>query len=947
MRLLLARFIDFYLRHHVASFAVAMALFTAGLLLTLQLRINSNQLDMLPRDLPQVQAVRRIVDMTGGVGFLVVTFKHAEEDEGDKLIARARRLSLEGKDREVEKLVAQANAFYDRNRAANIKSAAKLKKAADDISGAIEGAPGVQYVRHKFKLDFLTKHVLYRIETKDLSEAFRRIGIKRREMIEKADPFYIDLQQKAPYKLDLTDLYKKYSRIGKKEVIDDYYISPDRRMMLLLIKPDFDFSDIEKSTALTARVQEAVAKFGLPERGIKVEYTGAYAQFAYAYHTVRESLWITGILALVLIAIILFFFIRRLHMIAALLASLVYALVVTFGVSYLLFGELNLVTSMMGGILAGLGIDFGIHFISRFKEEMARVEDFREAVRESVLSTGSAAIWSASTTAAAFIALILSDFRGFSEFGVLAAIGILITALTMFFFTPLQFIVAMEFSPRFLDYLKATPPDDEAQEARLHRLNLPKISRWVLIASLLLSVPAVWFAREVKFDYDSRNMLESDADVELLGEEMNLRFEIAGNPLAVAVPTLEEYHAIWDYFEPLPKPFQKYVVNVVNMFGFVPPRHQQLENQKLIAKFRRDSSVVKRGMVPERYRGYWGQAMEILNAKPFSHDDLPDYITDQFRNIKSSEHKGYLTFIYPDVRLLHLAPDIIALKDLLKNIRFPMVARRDIAIMAYSIPRWEKQRGRAMSRRGPAEDVDGLKLNARERAGVLDIANHASEDFLAELKILPGIRKIIIKNRPYASVAQMRKEHGSAVGTGSTVLVALFAEIVLQESQQILIYTFVLVVLILFVSFRRIDHTLLSLIPLAVGLAFTFAAMAIFGVKLNFFNTAVLPVIVGYGINNGIFIFRRFLESGDISASVVRTGTAVVASSLTTLAGWGSLAAARHPGLRSMGVVACIGLFATMITAIVVLPAVLELYARRQNRNLETADAGVGPAERE
>src|SRR5690606_6918588 len=124
--------------------------------------------------------------------------------------------------------------------------------------------------------------------------------------------------------------------------------------------------------------------------------------------------------------------------------------------------------------------------------------------------------------------------------------------------------------------------------------------------------------------------------------------------------------------------------------------------------------------------------------------------------------------------------------------------------------------------------------------------------------------------------------------TGSTILVALFAEIVLTESRQILIYTSILVLLILYLSFRRIDHSLLSLIPLLMGLALTLGAMAIFDVKLNFFNTAVLPVIIGYGINNGIFIFRRYLESGEVSGAVFRTTKAVVGSSLTTLAGWGS-----------------------------------------------------------
>ena len=938
IRKITSNLIDAYLRNYLASFVVALGIFVAGLYFGLKLTINSNQLDMLPRNLAQVQAVRKITEMTGGIGFLMVSFKHSQPDEGDRLIERARRVSLLGDDAEVHRLVARANALYAKNAKANERAALALKKAADDLSAEISHLPEIQYVRHKFDLDFVTKHVLYRIESKDLKEAFRRISIKREEMVRKADPFYIELEPRPPYKLELNDLYRKYSRIGKKEVVDDYYVSPDRRMLIMLIKPRFDFSNIARSNALNKTIEDAVRKLGIEQRGVKVEYTGAFAQYPYQYKILGESLVTTGLLALVLIALILFFFVRKKRLIGAMLVSLIYALVVTFGVSYLIYGELNLVTSMMGGILAGLGIDFGIHFMSRFREEFSRGTELRLAMRESIMSTGSAAIWSASTTAAAFIALIVSDFRGFSEFGVLSAVGILITALVMFFFTPLQILVALEFFPQFLDYLKERPVNDEEDNARLARWNFPKLARYILMGTVVVTAAAVFFARKASFDYDSRNMLEADAPVELLQEEMNIRFEIAGNPLAVAVPTLEEAYALWEHFEPLPKAYDKYVVNVVSLFSFVPPYDQQLENYRLIQRFKRQSSIVKRGMIPSQYQKYWGPAMDILNARPYTEADLPSYIETQFVNIPESKVKGYLTFVYPDVTKLHLAQDIIELKNLLSRLEFPMVGHRTLRVLAYDIPNYEQRTGRKVTGGSGRRTFGSIDLTERQINGILAITNSATESDLARLGIPPGIREILLKHRPYQNIEGLQKVKGTAVTTGSTVLVALFAEIVLRESREILLYTGVLVLLILYLSFRRVDHSLISLIPLAVGLALTFAAMALLNVKLNFFNTAVLPVIIGYGINNGIFIFRRFLESGDLSASVFRTGMAVVASSLTTLAGWGSLAAARHPGLRSMGYVACIGLAATMITAVIVLPAVLELYARRKSSPGSTGD---------
>ena len=48
-------------------------------------------------------------------------------------------------------------------------------------------------------------------------------------------------------KLDLQDLVDKYSSVGKKSIIDDYYISPDRKMMMMLIKPMWDTNELGKT----------------------------------------------------------------------------------------------------------------------------------------------------------------------------------------------------------------------------------------------------------------------------------------------------------------------------------------------------------------------------------------------------------------------------------------------------------------------------------------------------------------------------------------------------------------------------------------------------------------------------------------------------------------------------------------------------------------------------
>ena len=86
----------------------------------------------------------------------------------------------------------------------------------------------------------------------------------------------------------------------------------------------------------------------------------------------------------------------------------------------LTLGYVNLITAFIFAILLGLGIDFSIHF-ARYREEFAAGRSPLEAMVQTVLHCGSASILAAVTTSCAFAALSIADFRGFSQFGGVAA----------------------------------------------------------------------------------------------------------------------------------------------------------------------------------------------------------------------------------------------------------------------------------------------------------------------------------------------------------------------------------------------------------------------------------------------------------------------------------------------------------------------------------------------
>ena len=924
MRDFVLRFCDYYLRRPYGSLAVVLGVLVFAGWGAYQLEINSNQLDTLPPDLPHVMEARRVTEMIGGTGFTIITLKFSERSEADQIFEQAVQLSEWSRDEEAARLRARAQELYDRDLEQNRQMAERLKAASDQIVELLRQRDDVRYVRHKIDLDFIQTRILYYMKTPDLREAFRRIGLKRDELIERANPFFLDLGQPR-YHLDLSDIRARYSKIGKKEIIDDYYVSPDRSMMVIVVKPSFSHDNIGRSERFLNDIASSMKELGLEEQGIEVGFTGSYPSYVQTYEALRESIYPTLALAIAGISLVLIFAFRRATLILALLLALGYAIVVTYGLTYLVFGELNLITSMFGGMLAGLGVDFGIHLIYRFRDDYALSGELIESLKAAIGHTGAAALYSAGSTTVAFSSLIISDFRGFSEFGIISAYGIIITAFTMFFLTPLLLVIAERFFPgAFKRHIREDR--DHTREDRLEkRLPLPLISRVIVSVFVILMIAGLWLAPGVRWDHDVRNMIDNSIPANVLEEEMHLRYEVAGDPLAVAQESLDEARSLWEFMEPLPPEMSEHVAQVVSPYSFVPPAYQQRANYLLIQQFRQQNSVIRPGLLPPAYQPLYPVYERLVSQRPFGIEDVPEELIEEFRSQPESRYQGWLTFLYPEVSRLYDQKDLVALDDLVSHLRFPVVGRHTIMSMAYMRPWWENLTGRRFGGSTEAQAAQGFQISERDTGAVLDMANRATPGQLRTLSLSELMIETVIAGRPYDSLEALQAKTLKARAIGSTLLVAQFTQIVLRESWFLVVTTLGLVVVILWLSFRRVLSTLVALAPLFSGLVILAGWMALSEVRINYFNIAVLPIIVGYGINNGIFVFYRYLESGSIFHALYHTGMAGIASSLTSLAGWGAIATTSHPGLRSMGILASMGLVTMMVVTLVLLPAILVL----------------------
>ena len=119
---------------------------------------------------------------------------------------------------------------------------------------------------------------------------------------------------------------------------------------------------------------------------------------------------------------------------------------------------------------------------------------------------------------------------------------------------------------------------------------------------------------------------------------------------------------------------------------------------------------------------------------------------------------------------------------------------------------------------------------------------------------------------------------------------------------------------------------IITFLPLVTGLALTGALMSVFHIRLNFINIVMLPSIVGIMIDHCIYLSHHILDysKGASLKSLCETGSAIILSALTSLAGYTSLNIAHHAGINSIATLVELGIITCTVCALFMLPALFE-----------------------
>jgi predicted RND superfamily exporter protein len=815
-----------------------------------RLTINSNQLDLISQDLRQVQDVKRVVDMVGGAGFLMIGLRGDDE--------------------------------------------AQLKGVADDLAAQLTAdTENIRTLTYKLPVEFIQEKMVLFIKTEDLVEGKKRIMAFVKDQLRRANPFYIELKKTEPVKLELDDLVEKYTSIGKKSIADDYYIAQDRQMLMLLVKPMWDSNELDKTEKYVEKLRADLAAYSQKNgRGVQLVesyepksgksgtvtfgLTGSYKMQLDDAKSVKDSLIpVTGLSFGGIVLVLLFYF-RKPFAVFLVAFGMATGALFTMGFAWVTVGQLNMITSILAGIVMGLGEDFGLHLLTRTRLEFGENKRYDEALESALTQNAVPAFISAIATSGSFYALMFSQFRGFSQFGFLTGFGIIITGVVLLSFKPALLVLIGRWRPHLPAKLLGVTPPVERNDAAGNERRIPN-PRLIIAATsavvLVLCAFAVPFrsvegggklsflerlGTGVKFDYNTRALLPETQTAVRMQDEINERFNISSDPIAVYTKTLEDAQKVWREVGPAGQEKYSTVDQVVSAYSFVPPAEQAAANALVLAEWQEELKDIDAAALPPEFQEKAALFFRMLQARPYAVRDIPEVYREQFTHLPTTrpENHGWLTFIYPTVDL------------------------------------WD---GKNMMRF--AEQTE-------------EIRTQDGEVFYS---------------------------------AGLPILYAKLANIVLFDGKLTVALTTLWIFVVLMMDFRRLRYTLAALLPLGLGMGVMMGLMALLDLRLNFMNIVVLPVVLGYGVSHGVYLMHRFLEGTSPVVALRSVGAAVFYSTLTTVVGFGALMAADHNGLKSMGMLACLGLVTTLLVSFTLLPAVLQLLHDRRTARAQSPQGSATP----
>ena len=221
-----------------------------------------------------------------------------------------------------------------------------------------------------------------------------------------------------------------------------------------------------------------------------------------------------------------------------------------------------------------------------------------------------------------------------------------------------------------------------------------------------------------------------------------------------------------------------------------------------------------------------------------------------------------------------------------------------------------------------------------------------------ELTFLEDKSKSEMVRKTNEIIATFKAENFDVFIAGSLAVNDYNKQSVQKDMQKFVKLVLLMIMIFLFVVFRRISAVLLPIFIVIISLLTTIGTMAMVGVPITI-PTQILPsFLLAVGIGAVVHILAMFFKdlnkNGDKNGAIIyalgHSGLAIIMTSVTTAAGLLSFSTAAIAPIANLGLFAALGVMIALLNTIVLLPAILAILPikpakEKQIKNSQRMDA--------
>lgn len=560
----------------------------------------------------------------------------------------------------------------------------------------------------------------------------------------------------------------------------------------IVVQPALDLDTLEPVASAVDAVTRTAAALGLGAGdGIRIRLTGGSLMLQEELETVRSGMGLVGLLTLFFVVFLLSLGLRSWQLVVATLVTLLMGLIWTAAFAVVAFKALNIISVAFAVLFIGLSVDFGIHFTLRYREALAAGTVHKTALVTAGRGVGGALFLSAVAAALGFLSFLPTDYRGVTELGIIAGVGMFIAL-----FANLTLL------PALLSRLPMSVSAPSAVSRTGDRVQAFLVSqaRLIVLGAILLGIAAASTVPFAWFDGDPLNL--RDPDSPSVATLLDIIDDPRTEPYSAEVlaPDMKAAQAIAKKVRDLPE------VRSANATEDLVPADQ---DEKL-------DIIEQMALV----------LTPLLAAAPAVEPLSDDARLAAFDKLQALLKRAPKT----------IAPEATRFLDALDAVpRTPESLRQVETVLLGGFPKFRNRLATALS-------PETITLESLP-AGIRDRRVAADGQVLVEIKPKEDLRNPKARQQFVAAVQRVVPD-----ASGSAVRYTAVGDVVVRSFQEAAALACGLIVLLLFLVLRRVRDVLMVLTPLALAVLFTVAMTVVLNTPFNLANIIVLPLVLGLGV---------------------------------------------------------------------------------------------------